>query len=414
VGRRLHAACALGLGLGFTTACSIDDRVLEVGPADAADAGETTDAADAHAPGDAMTPEDAPGEAAATIDAAPDAPLEAAAGDGGGPCTAADAAACGCDAYHPLTNGYCVARFVPEIIPGANLLAVTGTSASDVYAIDFTHVYHSTGTGKWTVAFTVPDSGDFSYQSLSAIWADTSNPGTVLLAGPMGSIVDTTDGATWTQRADPTTFGANYDVITGIPGNYAFALGDPYAYATHTLAGWAGLGMTALSESLLSAATYDTGNVTLLAGGSAGNIYSFNSSQQFVSTFSTGWTSVSSMWASSDGAAIYAVGPGGGVASATSCPATGSPSAPICNWKAETSGTKEGLAGVFGVPSGSGKYTLFAAGNSGVLLTSTSGSGTWSTVPTNSTDNLAGVWAASPSNVFLVTGGNTVLHFMGP
>src|SRR5262249_43369548 len=60
--------------------------------------------------------------------------------------------AIGCNTYYGLdqTGMQCIPVWTREATTDLPLLAISGTSASDVYAISYKKVYHTTSNGTWT------------------------------------------------------------------------------------------------------------------------------------------------------------------------------------------------------------------------------------------------------------------------
>ncbi len=322
-----------------------------------------------------------------------------------------------CDNYHQVSGNSCVAKWTAEPIAGAtSLFGIFGSSASDVYAVDHLHVYHSTGTGTWTTAFTVPASGAGSTMSFSSVWVDAYHPLNVLATGSSATILVSTDGGqSFNQVNDPNTSGGNYNVATGNgaggSGSFLWAIGNDFAMSSGT---WTAITQTTRYAQMFAAEVLNV-PFYFLAGDASGWLYTSNSSGQLSQSYNTGWSGVWGMWgAPPGGAGHYAVGSGGGIVAASSCSSGGGPLS--CNWGAtpQTSGTTQVLLSVYGAQVGtSSSYVLFAVGAGGTILSST-GDGTWTPQTSNTTATLTGVWAASPTNVFASGYDGTVMHFMGP
>jgi photosystem II stability/assembly factor-like uncharacterized protein len=328
--------------------------------------------------------------------------------------------ACGvtCNTYYAPSGNTCALTWTAESTPSSELLGIWGSSATDIYAIDYQHIYHSTGNGVWTTSFT----GTFA-QSFSGIWGDAYTPTDIYVVGDTGTIFQTTDdGQTWTQQTDPND-GNNYYTVTG-NGSTAtgsaplevYALGSVYAWFNPD--GWQVLGTAngSLNANFVSAYAFYA-SPYVLAGDDTGTIWASDENGNFTKSYTTGWSTVNGMWGfqPSSGGDIFAVGGGGGIALAITTACSAGSTGPVsCTWSQQTSGTTQTLNGVYGVQSGgSGPFTYFAVGNAGTILSST-GNGTWTAQTSNTTANLTGVWAATPTNVFACGANGKVMHYNGP
>jgi hypothetical protein len=315
-----------------------------------------------------------------------------------------------CDGYHQVSGSSCVPKWTAErVTTSGSLAGVFGTSATDVYAVDYQHIYHSTGSGVWTTSYTAPAIGP----TFDAIWADVNKPLNVIAVGPIGTIVTSSDGGqTWVQQTDPNAAqGGNYFAVTGngSGSEFAYAVGNDTAYLGGS--GWISLAETT-ANSLY--AVYATNlPFFFFAGDNSGNIY-MSTEGALSNVYSTGWSAVYGMWGPPlANGPIYAVGTGGGIVAA-SCTSTGGNTS--CNWgaAAQTSNTTQTLTSVYGAQIGTtGTYTYFAVGANGTILSS-SGNGTWTAQTSNTTAYLTGVWASSSTNVFVSGSDGNVMHLKGP
>jgi hypothetical protein len=323
----------------------------------------------------------------------------------------------GCDNYHAVSGSACVAKWTAESASTGAMLGVWGSSPTDVYAIDFTHVYHSTGNGTWSTSFTVPSSGVGSFMNFFAIWGDASHPQSVYVVGPDGTIlVTTTGGSAWSQVADPNDGTENYNAVSGNGSSaskaFVYAVGDFEAMQNQV--GWVALTQnTRPASPLISAYALNVPSY-FFAGDRLGNILASDSNGQLGVTKSTGWSAVNGMWGPLGGSAgIYAVGSGGGIIVGTGCSSSGGPI--TCTWATQASGTTQALTAVYGYEDPStDTYTFFVAvGNAGTILTST-GNGTWTAQVSHTTANVTAVWAANPNDIFATADDGTVMHLNGP
>jgi hypothetical protein len=416
--------------------CAIDDRVLTVAPADSGglDARVDATAGDEGGEGrdsssvDAADETEASGEGGVEAgDGGPTVPPDAAQCTDAAQCVApahgipsCTASGCGftCDTYHAPSAASCVAKWTAEMTPSSGLLGIWGSSATDIYAVDYHHVYHSTGTGTWTMSYSVPASGAGSTMEFASIWGDSFHPLNVLVTGGDGTILTTADGGqTWVQINDPTGMGDNYNVAAGngSSGSSAFlyAFGDYFAKKDG--AGWSALSETTRPDGQIFAGFAFNVPYFFVVGDTTGWIYASDTNGQISKSYNTGWAArVGCIWGASTGASnLMAVGGGGGIVSATSCSSSGGPIS--CNWGVapQTSNTTQDLVSVYGVANGATAYTYFAVGENGTIVTS-SGNGAWAAQTSNTTAYLSGVWAATPTNVFVSAGDGTVMHFNGP
>jgi hypothetical protein len=329
--------------------------------------------------------------------------------------------ACGvtCNTYYqPAAGSTCALAWTAESTPStAGLLGIWGSSATDVFAIDYAHIYHSTGSGVWTTNFTAS-----GFQDFNAIWGDPWDTSYIYVVGTVGTILQTAnDGQTWTQVTDPNN-NNNYYTVTGNGSTAAgtaplgvYALGSEYAWFNPQ--GWQVLGTTnsSIGVNLVSAWAYFY-SPYVVAGADNGTIWGSDTNGNFSQIYSTGWSTVAGIWGfqPSSGGDIFAVGGGGGIALAltSSCSTSSGPIS--CSFAQQTSGTTQSLSAVYGVQSGSsGPFTYFVVGNSGTILSS-SGNGTWAAQASNTTAGLTGVFAATPTNVYACGADGKVMHFNGP
>lgn len=323
--------------------------------------------------------------------------------DGSGNCAAPTPATLACQA--PPTNGAatcngsscgisCNPYFAPDstgvncvpvwtkeaTLPSKALLAIWGSSPSDIYVVSNKDIYHSTGNGAWTDIYSLAANSVWSFK---AIWGDVSSPQNVFAVGD-GSIYHTTNGgSSWTnewKQAQLTSLNA----VAGGAYNYLFVVGEQV---------WSqpGGGWTQIAQSLptqLSCLTWQVGlGTNYFAGGEDGNVYQSNLSGVFSKVYSTGWSWVNGIYG---GGPFYVVGPGGGIAYGDTSN----------NWSKQASGTTNDLYSIYSVAN-SGTANYYAVGNSGTILFST-GNGTWTAQTSNTTAGLRGVWASGPNDIYAV------------
>jgi hypothetical protein len=330
--------------------------------------------------------------------------------------------ACGvtCNPYYQPAGSTCALAWTAESTPStAGLVGIWGSSATDVFAIDYAHIYHSTGNGVWTTNFTAT-----GFQDFAAIWGDAWDTSYIYVVGTVGTILQTAnDGQTWTQVTDPNN-NNNYYTVTGNGSTAAgtaplgvYALGSEFAWLNGT-GNWSVLGTTntnITTVNLISAYAFYAAPIAV-AGADNGTIWGSDTNGNFAQFYTTGWSAVNAMWGfqPSSGGDLFAVGAGGGIALASTSACTTSSGPVTCSFAQQTSGTTQGLNAVYGVQSGSsGPYTYFVVGNSGTILSS-SGNGSWAAQTSNTTASLTGVFAATPTNVFASGADGKVMHFNGP
>jgi hypothetical protein len=130
------------------------------------------------------------------------------------------------DIYHSKGDG----NWVPVLKPQSGPLAVSGSGATDVYAIGNTSVYHSTGDGKWTQQ-TVPLTGS---ETLYSVWVLRKDA--VYLGTTKSRVCRSGGDGRWVvQELDPKLNGAA--MVSGFWGSSATNL-----YAATTLGIYHGKG----------------------------------------------------------------------------------------------------------------------------------------------------------------------------
>ncbi len=334
--------------------------------------------------------------------------------------------ACGgftCDNYHTASGNTCVAKWTAETTAAYEFFGISGTSATDIYAIGGIFIYHSKGDGTWTQVYTT---GSQTNQ-LDSIWADAYDPSFVYASGNNNIILESTNaGSTWTQIPDPN--GPTDDTYNVVAGNgYGLGAGEkPFVFffgenTWTVLDGANGFEpLAANSDHPIYGATVTSSYAYYFAGDATGELYGSNAVGTLASNYTASTGAIYGMWNDPVfSQPVMAVGAGGGIYYATSCPTnTSTPYAQQCNWTKQTSGTTQDLHGVYAFNAGAsmgmaGPYTYYAVGNGGTILTST-GNGTWTAVTSNTTAGLTGVWMASAQDIFASASNGTVMHFNGP
>jgi hypothetical protein len=304
----------------------------------------------------------------------------------------------------------------PINLPAA-AVAVWGNSATDVYVSTASAIYHLVNNSWPTIGITA-----------TGVTAGTGVGGTdvCLAGGPPENFVWCHTGGYWNLIAG---FAIGFGPVSAMWGSGpddVFLAGSAGVYHFDGSA-WFGTNVTSAPRSFWGDATVvyaangsvlrSTGNgnfVTALtpasgqalygvwgsspsdvfAVGQAGNIQRFNGSTWSKLT-NADTRALSAVWGSS-GTNVYAVGSTGAILRYTG------------TWASVTSGTTASLFDVWG----SSATDIFAVGTSGTIVHSTNGT-TFAPMVSGTTHDLRGVFGTSASDVYAVGDLGTILHYNG-
>jgi hypothetical protein len=300
-------------------------------------------------------------------------------------------ASCGitCNTYYGPdgTGTQCIPVWTKEAsIAGDALVAIWGSSATDIYAVSNKNIYHSTGNGTWTKIFSISAS---SIWSMDAIWG-AAGGADVWAVGPGTIYHSANSGSTWTNEwSAPTPY-----VLYAVAGDTSstpqvFAVGEKVYSRNGT--SWTQVTQTLASR--LTSVTWEVGLGTIfVAGALDGNVYKSDFNGIFSKVYTTGFSQANAIWGS--GADYYVVGSGGGIVHGDRNNNWGTP--------AQSSGTSNTLRSVYGVANSSlTTFNYYAVGDSGTVVFST-GNGSWSTQTSNTSAGLSGVWGSGLNDIYAV------------
>lgn len=278
----------------------------------------------------------------------------------------------------------------------AQLNAVWGSGAGDVWAVGSGFNYHWNGTS-WTSTAIHSKNGNYVVNTY-AVWGASSTD--VWEAGVSTALeLKHWDGSTW---ADYPTNDVAY--VFGLWGSSTADIWGMGASPTSAAYHWDG---EAWTFQAIDTSPNEAGNIRAVWGSGANDVWaagvvSISSGPAVASTYhwdGSTWTSISSnlqeplngIWGSSS-TNVWTVGNGGLIAHWDGN-----------SWTPYSSGTTQSLNAVWG----SGANDVWAVGNGGTVV---HWDGTaWEQVPVSTTNTLLGVWGSGPGDVWVV-GDEVLLH----
>ena len=271
---------------------------------------------------------------------------------------------------------------------GSYLSDIWGTGPNDVYAVGSSGaIVHSKNGVSWTPFFNSPTTAD-----LNSVWGSSMSD--VYVVGASGGIWRTADqGGTWTKQSSGTS--ANLYRVWGSGGGDIFVVGSAGTILHTTDSGTTWKPLTSGTAQDLFAVwgpgqndvyAAGTSGVVLHSGGGAWSVQHSSNINDRLTTISG--TSMTNVFTANPGLLFQSTGNG--------------------TW-----------VDVKGRLNRAGIYRLWSYGDSIWGVEGISGTSiyqslddgtTWSQLPTMSAAALDGIWGTSPTNIYVVGSGGTILH----
>ncbi|HVG45090.1 MAG TPA: hypothetical protein VM890_10185 [Longimicrobium sp.] len=267
---------------------------------------------------------------------------------------------------------------------GAPLYGITGTSATNVFAVgSLATIARNAGSGWETLSLPESDVHGLWGSSASDVWA---------VAGP---VIRHRTGGAWAWDVAPD--GLSLNAVWGSGAADVWAVGDLGGVAHYDGADWSSVTVAGVFEALNAVWGASAGDVW--AAGGDGRVLHWNGSAWTAATVGTGgWFG---LWGSGS-SDVFVVGDGGAIQRWNGAA-----------WAPMNSGTSEYLIGVWG----SGPGDVYAVGDNGTVLHyDGNAGGDWTAVstPADPSGPVNGVWGSGPDDVYLLANaGLDLVHWDG-